>query len=526
MCAAPSAADLPGKGVVLAVLISMLAACGREAPQVPQAGPRLDGSGSAQVKYANRVRVMEEEQARKSLMGTDSTGAALLFDSSDRTAAALVTGDVLVIKGMLARKVLATETDRNRIVVLTQPAALGEVIEQGSIRVKGTMRFAARETHVSADDFEHYAIRVRDLMIGTAHAQGPAEIRRQAAEAAGRSDAVGKAAGNIAKALTDGWQTSFTAEPSGNRLNLKLTATKDVGGFRALVKGEGYLADFDFDSAIDVEQSVTQRVEAGLRRVNGLMNVDWSVAKDSPGGLTESARIKLPASISVPLAPLLDGLPLFLEVSAAVIVNPAITGGKEFSRGAFRITYDGYQHFRAKEGTIDADGNISGDIKLLEQQNISALAPMGMVVAFAAPRIELSFGLKNIFKMKDIKDAADKVDLIAQQLAQRVLTPEQYQRFQSGPTGSFTFAKAADMALKSDAAAYFEFVTTSALSASGMSAITPCSRTELGLSARVGASATAFGQSAGKMEKTVFEKKSTEIEPRGTKLCEAVGIAQ
>jgi len=260
-----------------------------------------------------------------------------------------------------------------------------------------------------------------------------------------------------------------------------------------------------------------------MKKINGTMNVEWTVSKDSSGGLTERARMKLPGAISVPLGQFLGGLPLFLEVSAAVIVNPAITGGKEYSRGTFRINYDGYQHFTAKEGKVDADGNVTGDIKVFEQQGISAVAPMGMVVAFAAPRIELSLGLKKIFKMTDIKEAAGKVDMIASQLAKRLLTPEQQKQFSSGPMGKFSFADAADTALGSEATAYFEFITTSGTSFTGMSAINPCSRSDITLSANVGAAAQAFKASVGKAEKNIFKKSITHIEPPGVPLCESVG---
>lgn len=507
--------------LVLCVAFALtIAGCTKEAARVADASPRFEGTGSASVKYAQRVRLMDEAQARRSLLATDSTGAALLFEQGDRTAATLAPGDVLVVKGLLARKVLAAETGPLGVVVLTVPAALSEVIEQGSIRVQGSTHFAGAAPPRRAQDFLHVAGRIADTLVGRAFAQDPAEVRRQAAEVAGRGDALGKAAANIARAAVQGWAVAFSADPQPGRVNLALTATKEVGGFKAVVKGDGYLADFDFDSAIDIDQGITQRIGAGLRKVNGLMNVTWELGKESPGGLTESARIKLPASVSIPLAPLLDGLPLFLEISAAVILHPVITGGQQYSRGAFRLTYDGYQSFKLEEGTIDANGVVSGDIKLLEHQNISALAPMGMVVAFAAPRVELGFGVSKLFEMDQIKAAAGKVDQIAEQLARRVLTPAQYQRFHDSPMASFSFAKSADMALKSDAAAYFEVVTTSSLSNSGMSAITPCTRSDLGLAAKVGASATAFGQTAGKAEKTIFEKKASEIEPRGTALCE------
>jgi len=79
------------------------------------------------------------------------------------------------------------------------------------------------------------------------------------------------------------------------------------------------------------------------------------------------------------------------------------------------------------------------------------------------------------------------------------------------------------MALGSQATAYFEFTTTSGTSFSGMSAINPCSRSDITLSANVGASAEAFKVDVGKTEKNIFTKKITHIDPPGVPLCESVG---
>lgn len=90
-----------------------------------------------------------------------------------------------------------------------------------------------------------------------------------------------------------------------------------------------------------------------------------------------------------------------------MIIEPAISAGQEYSRGAFRITFDGTQNFQVKKGNI-TDGNVTGDIQFVEGQNISPVIPMGMVVAFAAPRIELTLGVGPMFGIYDVPCPSDR----------------------------------------------------------------------------------------------------------------------
>jgi hypothetical protein len=316
----------------------------------------------------------------------------------------------------------------------------------------------------------------------------------------------------------EGWDTIFKATPADGKLNLELTLTKNVGDFAAKITGQGYIANFQFRSGIGVQQSTMQKLEAEVKNINGVMNFQWEVAKKSSGPHSEDDRIKLPAAVTIPLAQYLGGMPLFLEISSAIIIKPEIAGA-ELSEGSFRIAYNGYQGFQAKEGNIDGNGNVTGSIEFSEPINIAPAAPMGLVVAFAAPRIELSFGVSKVFKKDDIKVAAEKVDVLADQVAKKLLDSDQYEAFKNGPMGRFQLAKAAENALQSDAAAYFEMVTSSGMSYSGISVLTPCSRQDITLLGVVGASALAFGESVGESRKEIFKKQLTKIDPLGTKLC-------
>jgi hypothetical protein len=496
--------------VATAALTILVGGCGRPAAPRPDSGAAFvrDGSGSANVTYQPAARVLERERGLALLRGTSSDGATLVFDAGARELAGLEAGDVLVVKDLLARKVIATDTVEAELFVLTEPASLGEVIRTGRVTLDVPVRFSAPIAH-------------RDAPPRWMLAAGLAlPVVRAASVQAGASGATGSI---LVQGEFEGWQTTFGVTPAGGRVNVNLELKRTIGGFKAVVTGEGYLADFDFSSGIEVDEGIVSRLAVAHKRLNGLMNFRWEVAKDGPGHEARDDRIKLPAALTIPLAQFVGGLPLYLEISSAIILKPAIPGGGQYSRGAFRITYDGYQSFVAKEGTIDAEGNVSGDIAFVEGQNISMMAPHGMVVAFAAPRIELVLGLTRPLKFKDIKTAADRVDLIADRLAKAVLTPADYARLKSSPAGGFTVGKAVSAAMKSDAAAYVELVTSAGTSFSGMSAIFPCTRTDLHLAVRVGASAQAFGQSVGHAESDVFTKDVVRVDPpdRGG-LCERV----
>jgi hypothetical protein len=210
-----------------------------------------------------------------------------------------------------------------------------------------------------------------------------------------------------------------------------------------------------------------------------------------------------------------------------MIIHPAISGGKQYSRGAFRITYDGYQNFRIKEGTIEPEGKVTGDIQFLEGQNISALAPFGMVVAFAAPRIELTFGTSKVLDIGILGDMPEEVakwvDSAAVAMAGRLFGSEGLNRLQASLGGNLSLSQAVSNALASDAAGYIELVSSTGMSHTGMSAIAPCTRHDLNVVVKVGASGQAFGQQIGKVGTEIFKRHVVRIDPPDARLCEAVG---
>lgn len=488
------------------------------APAARQTSMASHGSGYAHVTYRSNVHTMEAQEGKKALIGVSTNGASLLFDSSNATARSLHAGDVLLIKGLMARTVLGAESTPDGVVVLTQHALITDVIQDGEIKIEAPVRFGAllAETNENVPPLSQWL----NLFATPAYAQSPTGEMAKSAEARGSLDAYGNMIKGMFSSVVSGWDTTFQATPAEGQTNLNITLKRNVGGFAALITGQGNISNFQFDSLIDIKQSVLQNMDTSFNNLNGQMNFQWQVAKDDGGVMAEESKIKLPGAIEVPLAEFLDGLPMYLEVSGAILIHPAITGGKEITKGQFQIRYDGSQHFQVKAGNVNTDGSLSGDIQLGDHQDLSPTAPLGMVVAFAAPRVELTLGLNKIYDQSDIKKAAELVDKIADVVAKHLLSPQQYANYQQN---GLHLGDVFKNALSTDGAAYFQMIGTSASSYSGMSSITPCERYDLSLVAQVGASAEVWGQTYASASKEIFHKNMTRVDPPGMKLCENIG---
>src|SRR5262245_50954020 len=96
-------------GIAMAVAIFLLSGCKKKdaGAQDSRPAPVLQaGSGSAHVTYQSNVKIVDQQEGERAIIGQSSDGAALLFDPSNALARDLQAGDVLLVKGMLARKVL------------------------------------------------------------------------------------------------------------------------------------------------------------------------------------------------------------------------------------------------------------------------------------------------------------------------------------------------------------------------------------------------------------------------------------
>ena len=198
---------------------------------------------------------------------------------------------------------------------------------------------------------------------------------------------------------------------------------------------------------------------------------------------------------------MLGGLPFFLVIDGAVLIKPGLAGAEELSYGEFRITYAGTQRFRVKQGNVDPEGNVTGTIELVKFDNLMKVAPIAMVVGFAAPKIELTFGLsKALPTLGDFAKPAAIADKLFDKLGRRVFGDEKIDKLKD-----VNIEKALDVIKGNEASASFELVSSSGTSA-GVLMWGPCQQTDLYVSATVNANAKFLGTSAGDVSKELFKK--------------------
>jgi hypothetical protein len=113
--------------------------------------------GLSEVTPRPAVKAMETNEALETLRGQSSDGFGFVFDPRNEKARALKPGDVLLIKGLLARKVIATDTTKDGVVVLTKGASIADV--------KLTLQFY---THAVSRDRMAAAGRMLTAILGNA----------------------------------------------------------------------------------------------------------------------------------------------------------------------------------------------------------------------------------------------------------------------------------------------------------------------------------------------------------------------
>jgi hypothetical protein len=473
--------------------------------------------GSARVTYRPEVAALEEQDAVQALRGVSSNGMAFVFDSGNSKIASLKQGDVLLVKNRMARKVLALDRRGDETIVLTRMAGLPEVVADGKISLRQPMRFA-NSIAQSQPAPVPWSTRFLGALSPKIYAQTQAQQDDANIDAAIGSSK--KGLNTTMKAfhtLVDDWDTDFSAAPENGKLHLTLKLTRNLETVISEINGDGYLQDFDTMLDTAVNGGSVSQMEGAFKNINGSMDIKWSIGQKKPGTNGGPVRIDFPSIVNVSLAPLLDGLPINLGVSGAMIVNPVTTGGNEFATGAYHLTYDGYQSFKLQKSTISSDGPMSLDFNPGDARAIT-LAPTAMVISLAAPKVQFNFGgpALDVFHVKGLQEASETVDKWADLVAQKYLPPDAYKVWKDSTE---LINQAITAVANTGALVYLQILTTSTSMNGGSATMFPCRRETWDFMATVGASAQALGVPAGSLSKRIGEKKIERVSPPGGGLC-------
>jgi hypothetical protein len=446
----------------------------------------VDGGGEsyAHVTYNSRVKSFDESEVRSSLMGISSDGHGWVFKNAPADIRALKAGDVFMVKNQLAVNVIGAVTQGDKTLIATGEASLRDLVQSGEIKLNAPVRFHGPQTTASKAP---HSPGLFDLIV-------PPVYAAQDGGLPGPIDAASHAAGAARDYLTSGWTISkWDVIPGDGQANFDLVMAKSQGGFVAMVAMKGWIGNFDVASNLEFNASAPKQLYQGIKNSKGFIQFDWEIARSSGGVWSTADRVKLPAGMSISLAPLLSGLPLTLDISAALQIHPVLTGNNEYSRGGFSINWGGPGGgFQTTSSGSVADGDtLSTTYEVTADQSISPIAPNAMVISYCAPRIELRLDILGTLS-DEVSDFASAIDGIASKMES--LLPQSAQDIIAN---SWMSKMTASNVLASNADVYIQFIATEGSTHAANITPVPCSKQEIKFDLDAGTAAQFFGLTNG-----------------------------
>ena len=459
----------------------MLLSCTREkSAPAPPVAPALSlpadlttkPGNAAEFTLTDKVVKIEQRPFLDSLKSISSDNRVLVFDASDRTASQLKQGTILFVPGLAMRKVVATAEQDGKLVVGTEDAKLLEVFRNADIHWTNPVDFGAAQSRLDE---------LFDIIEPKAYAAAPLSVSGE----------------------DDGWNYTVTATPQPGQLNLEMTVSRSYNGVKVKIDGAGYMRNFVNAVRIGIKDGHLEELDYKNSDLNGVINFNWEAGKEGAGVEAAEQQVKLPSSFTIPLP--IGGIPFSLEVSEALLIHPAFTGGSEIARGRFRVEYNGAQGFDFKEGNVNPDGQSDAQGSIVEQFSVAPIAPVGFVVAAALPRVELKLGSDSLWQTVKKYAPPGLADGLVNALSKT-------------PFGQWFKQKVSDK-LKTNAAAYAQVIISTSTIAAGQGALIPCQRAQLIITITVGANATVLGEKKGDVSKDIFRQEKKVVVPP-TKACE------
>jgi hypothetical protein len=483
----------------------------------------VDGGQSfANVTYAPTVKMFDHDEVRSSLQGITSDGHGWLFKNAEAGIKDLKAGEVFLVRGEMAGMVLGVVNNQDQTLLELGQASLKDVVASGQIKIDAPVRFHGQNQAEAPSVPFFYGM--FDLIDPPVYAQSVETTIPNKAGKAGIKDAVVQSTTSIAGEVLSDWKvTEYSFAPGEGTCHFTIVMVKDVGGFVARVAAKGNFSDFDLTTNLDWTKAqaiggkyLGPEISNSVKNMKGTIQFDWEIAKQSPGVWTTEDRVKLPSGISVPLAPLLGGMPLTLDVSSALLIHPALTGANEFSRGGFSISWggggSGGSFATTSSGVLtggdQGGGNTNFTYQVTTDQNISPSAPNAMVISYCAPRIELRLDILGPFS--DLADSAgghidNAASILAKYLPQSALNAEA-----NSPLSKMTTSNV----LSSDADVFVQFIATEGVTHSASVTPFPCSKQQIKFTDQGGIGARFFGLTGGALKTTdLFNKEFTRWDP-------------
>jgi hypothetical protein len=420
------------------------------------------------VKYQPETVVFDEAATERAFRSASSDGSTYVLDASEPAVRQLKPGSVLFLYGVALRRVTSLQTQGSSVVVSTTQAELTDAIRDGDIQWQVPVDFTAGASNAPPGHAATSSL--YDLFAPPVWAAEPESKGLQFE-------------GSF---LDFDFGVKFIPESIDRiKLDMDLKTTK-LGGAVVELKGDGYVQHLTSIGKILISNGQLNELDFQNDGFNGKIEFIWTAQQQTAPRVIKAMKIRIPgASWEYPL--IIGGLPFILEVSAAIIVHPALTSANSFSTGEFTVSYDVASGLKTTKGGTTGEGGGKSAQTISHNTSIFGIGANGFVAALELPRVELALGFMSPSTLVD--PGLPHMDLI------RGLAP----------TSNFSMnviytklSQAGELAFPIKPFAYFDMITSASTVTSGMTGTVPmpgavlqvpCESAQLIVAANVGVGA-------------------------------------
>lgn len=463
----------------------------------------LDQPGSTfHVEYSDKTTIVDMATVSRALRGVTEDHSIFLFEDSPELRAKLIPGKYVLFEGLDLRKVdaLAIDPKTKNLVVGTETPSLREALKSANIKFSAPVDFGNLFNQLAEDRAP-----LRPKPDRLAQVLSPSRwwdwIQPTAYADFNRNNVEGEAEysdSDFAK-----WKCHYHYSANAdNSLNLDTHLEREANGLNVDLDIKGHVSPFTQESSLVLtsEGQLLQTFKNG--GMHGDVDFKWTIKTSENKTPMDEVRFKLPGKLSIPLAEFTE-LPMSLQISEAMLFHPAFTTKEEVAKGGFHVTYSGDEGIKIENQDMEQDGEAQGDGGIDETFAFSPFSAFGLVVAVAAPRIELRMGAEELFEMAEIPISSSAAESLTDVLLKNTIAGQWLNKKVGNP-------------LAIEGAAYFQVVLSTTAAHSGMQSLVPCQQFTLNARAQVGVDAQWLGSNSNWPAKDIFTKDLIRRQPDAT----------
>jgi hypothetical protein len=311
---------------------------------------------SADVELASSARTVSAAVVNEALRSAEDGVYRL---DGDANLDGVEVGSVVLFEEHSLVRVLESREEGGEIVLVTEPAALNEYIEDGALGWDYAIDFGAASTRNWADTFGVFL--------------GPVQL-----QPVDDAEVALKYSGEVGSLSIE-----VEIAPAGERLEIDLKGSKNVAGQGLLVEANGWIEGFRSSGNVEYAGGELQRFEYQNQELRGEMEIRFVGTR-----LGQQPEIfALPLRLDIPFV--VYGIPMRLGLGANLSVTPELTG-ESSSEVAFKVSYSGSQGFSWSPTSARALGGLDNQALDLLTGDTAGFGPVGLGVTVAFPVMQLS----------------------------------------------------------------------------------------------------------------------------------------